>query len=147
MKKTLRELQLVYYAVYIGAIAAALLGYYILRSGLNIDPLSPAGTALSSVLIVYIIGSIPGSLWLFHKYNQKLQKEPEVSVRLSKYKKAAILRLTVIGLALLAGVIFYFILRSQSMIFCAGIAAIGLVFCKPSEVKIITDLQIEDPEA
>jgi hypothetical protein len=146
MKKTLRDLQLAYYAVYILAIMAALLGYYVLRAGVNIDPLSATGTALSSILIIYIIGSIPGSLWLFHRYSLKLQKEPDITIRLSKYKKAAFIRLAAIGIAFIAGVIFYYILRSQSMIFCAGIAAIGLFFCKPAEVKIISDLQIEEPE-
>lgn len=42
------------------------------------------------------------------------------------------------------GIIFFYVMRSQSMIFCAGIASIALVFCKPSEVKVITDLEITD---
>jgi hypothetical protein len=32
------------------------------------------------------------------------------------------------------------------MIFCAGIAAIGLFFCKPAEVKIISELKLEETE-
>lgn len=146
MKKILRELQFAYYTVYIAALTAALLGYYVLYNGVQIDPKSQLGISLSSALIIFIVGSVPVALGLFHRYTKKLQTEPDTTIKFAKYKKAALIRIAIIGLSLVAGVIFYYVLRSQSMIFCAGIAAIGLVFCKPAEIKIITDLQLEEPE-
>ena len=45
---------------------------------------------------------------------------------------------------LMLGVLFFYVMGSQSMIFCAGIAAIGLFFCKPSQAKISSELQIDE---
>ena len=38
----------------------------------------------------------------------------------------------------------FYVLGLQSMIFCAGISAIGVFFCKPAEVKIVAELELED---
>ena len=146
IQKILKTLQFIYYTIYITAILSAILGYYVLYSGLQIDSKSDAGITLSSILILFIIGSIPTALALFHRYTKELRAEPDMNIKLEKYKKASIIRLLVIGLGLVAGVLFFYVLHSQSMLFCAGIAAIGLVFCKLAEVKIITDLEIEETE-
>lgn len=71
---------------------------------------------------------------------------PSLHEKLALYEKGATIRILVIGSGFLLGVLFFFLMNSQSMIFSAGIAAIGLFFCKPAEVKIISELKIEDPE-
>lgn len=147
MQKLLKKLIRWYYAIYVAAIAVALVGFQLFRSGINIDPQSQEGIAISSILIVLIIGSIPATLSIFNRKTKKWSKLEDVRERLVLYEKASILRLQIIGLAFLLGVLFFFLMQSQSMLFCAGIAAIGLFFSKPAEVKIITDLQIEDPDS
>lgn len=144
MKKILRDISVAYYAFYILAILGALAGYYILRNGFTIDPQSQTGITFSSLLIVLIIGSVPISLAVFNKYTKKLALLNEESEKLQKYRKAAFIRIFVIGTGLVLGIIFFYVMQSQSMIFCAGIAAIGLFFCKPSESKIVSDLHLED---
>jgi hypothetical protein len=144
MKQTLRQLQIAYYSVYIAAIAAATSGFYILKSGFVINPLSQTGTILNTLLIIFIIGSVPLSLGYFNKLTKKWALLEDENQRLEKYRKFGILRITVIGLGLVLGVLFFYIMNSQSMIFCAGIAAIALFFCKPSEAKISTELNIEN---
>ncbi len=144
MKKTIRDLSIAYYAFYILAILGALAGYYILRNGFTINPQSQTGIALSTFLIVLIIGSVPLSLAVFNKYTKKLVQLTDESEKFQKYRKAALIRISVIGIGLVMGIIFFYVMQSQSMIFCAGIAAIGLFFCKPSESKIISDLQLEE---
>lgn len=146
MQKLLKTLNRWYYAIYVAAIVVALIGFQLFRSGINIDPQSPAGIAISSILIIFIIGSIPVTLSIFNKKTKKWSKLEDVHERLYLYEKASILRLQIIGSAFILGVLFFFLMQSQSMIFCAGIAAIGLFFSKPAEIKIITDLQIEDPD-
>lgn len=146
IEKVVKRLNLVYYLFYITALLVAAGGFQLFRSGIRIEPNSPAGIVLTSVLIIYIIGSIPLALSIFNKKTKKWAKLPSLLDKLSKYEKGATLRMLVIGSGFLLGVIFYFLMNSQSMLFCAGIAAIGLVFCKPAEVKIISELKIEDPE-
>lgn len=142
MKKTLRQLILAYYSVYIAAIAAATSGYYILKSGFTINPLSETGTAINTLLIILIIGSMPVTLAIFNKLTKKWVQLEDKNLRLEKYKKAGTIRIALIGLGLVLGVLFFYIMNSQSMLFCAGIAAIALFFCKPSEAKIATELDL-----
>ena len=70
----------------------------------------------------------------------------DVHEKLKLYEKAGVMRLAIVGSGFLLGVLFFFVLNSQSMIFCAGIAAIALFFSKPAEVKIISELKIEEPD-
>lgn len=144
MKKTLTKITIAYYVVYIAAVLAATAGYYILREGFSIDVQSQTGITLSSALIIFIIGSIPVTLGLFHRYLKKIVALEDVEIKLKKYEMASYLRLTIIGLGLIFGVLFFYILHSQSMLFCAGIAAIALFFCKPSKSKMINDIDIDE---
>lgn len=144
MKKTLRNITLAYYAVYVAAILAAISGYYFLRSGFSIDPQSQMGITVSSILILLIIGSIPVTLGLFNRFTKKWALLENRDLRIKKYQTASFVRLAIIGLGLVLGVIFFYIMNSQSMIFCAGIAAIALFFCKPSEVKMVSELNLDE---
>lgn len=144
MKQTLRQLVIAYYSVYIAAIAAATSGFYILKSGFTINPLSETGTAINTLLIILIIGSMPITLAIFNKLTKKWAQLEDKNLRLEKYKKAGTIRIAIVGLGLILGVLFFYIMNSQSMIFSAGIAAIALFFCKPSEAKISTELDLEN---
>lgn len=140
MKRTLRILLTAYYAVYAAAILAATSGYYILKSGFKIDPLTSEGTIINSIVILYIISTVPLALALFNKMTKKWALIQDENVQLEKYKTGAIYRILIIGTGLVLGVVFFYVMNSQSMIFCAGIAAVTLFFCKPSENKIMNDL-------
>lgn len=144
MKKTLRTLNIAYYAIYVAAVIAASTGYFILKSGITIDPQSQAGITISSVLIIFIIGSVPVTLGTFHRYCKKLAVLENQELKIQKYQSASLLRLVIIGTALFLGVLFFYIMHSQSMIFCAGIAAIALYFSKPTQGKLLTDLNIDE---
>lgn len=142
MKQTLRQLVIAYYSVYIAAIAAATSGFYILKSGFRINPLSQTGTIINTLLIIFIIGSVPLTLGYFNKLTKKWALLEDENQRLENYRKAGTIRIAIIGLGLVLGVLFFYIMNSQSMIFCAGIAAIALFFCKPTESKISSELGI-----
>ncbi len=146
IEKIVKRLNLVYYLFYLAALLAAAGGFQLFRSGIRIEPNSSAGIALTSLLIIYIIGSIPLALSIFNKKTKKWAEMPSLHEKLALYEKGATIRILVIGSGFLLGVLFFFLMNSQSMIFSAGIAAIGLFFCKPAEVKIISELKIEDPE-
>ena len=146
MKQVLKKLTLVYYLVYIAAILVALLGFQLVRSGVIIHSQSQAGIIISSILIISIIGSIPITLAVFNKKTKQWALMEDVPRKLALYSKASVIRIMIIGSGFLFGVLFFFLLNSQSMIFCAGISAIALFFCKPAEVKIISELQIEEPD-
>ena len=101
MKKTLTKLTIAYYVVYIAAVLAATAGYYILKEGVSIDAQSQTGITISSALIIFIIGSIPVTLGLFHRYSKKIATLEDVQIKVKKYEMASYLRLTIIGLGLI----------------------------------------------
>jgi hypothetical protein len=144
MKRTLRILLTAYYAVYAAAILAATSGYYILKSGYKIDPLTSEGTIINSIVILYIISTIPLALAIFNKMTKKWALIQDENEQLEKYRNGGIYRILIIGTGLVLGVVFFYVMNSQSMIFCAGIAAVALFFCKPSENKILNDLNRND---
>lgn len=144
MKKTLGYIRLTFYTVYAAAIILAFAGYYILKNGISIDPQSEIGVTLQSILILLIIGSIPLTLATFNRMTKKWAVIEDRELKILKYRQASIIRIIIIGLGLLLGVAFYYIMQSQSMLFSAGIAAIALFFCKPSESKIMIDLNLDE---
>lgn len=146
MKKVFKKLTLIYYLIYFATIAVAFLGFQLFKAGYSIDDKGQTGIAISSALIILIIGSIPLTLAIFNKQTKKWALIEDVQIKLRKYEKGGIIRLAIVGTGLLLGVFFFFIMNSQSMIFSAGIAAIALFFCKPAEVKIISELKLEESE-
>lgn len=146
MKKVFKKLTLIYYLIYIAILVVALVGFQLFKAGYTIDDKSQLGIAISSALIILIIGSIPLTLAVFNKRTKQWALIEDTQTKLRKYEKGAIIRLAIVGTGLLLGVFFFFIMNSQSMIFSAGIAAIALFFCKPAEVKIISELQLEETE-
>jgi len=148
MKKTLKKITQFYYYIYTATILSTVVGYmFTLNSNNHIDPLSPSGIALKSIVILYLLITIPLSLAGFHRMTLKWRKIEDEFLKLKEYQKGAILRLILIGIGLIGSIIVFFVLRTDiSLIYCFGIEAIALFFCKPSEGKIISDLKLEEKE-
>ena len=147
MEQIVRKINLIYYLVYTFTILATVIGYiFALKGASGLDVASSLSITISSLVILYIIISIPTALALFHRYTKKLILITDESEKLNKYASGAILRLLAVGIGLVISVIAFYILRTQSMIFCAGIAAISLFFCKPTEGKIIKELKLDETE-
>lgn len=144
MRKYLLQLTFTLITVYLTAILIAVLGFYYPEPRLHIDPLSENGVVLNSVLVLFIIGAIPLSLAFFNRMTKKWAIAEDKESRISSYTKGGIVRIVVIGLAMYAGIIFYYIMHSQSMLYSAGMAAVALVFCIPTKAKIITELRLEE---
>lgn len=129
-----------YYGAMILAVAAAGLCYYLFpKYGLYVDPYQKAGMAISYVVICYMLASVAGGLWWFNRKIKPLKKREDEG-RYEEYIRYAVIRLCIIGLGLVLAIVAYYLLKLQTMIYCAAISAVGLVFCKPQEGKIQLDL-------
>ncbi len=144
-----KSITVTYYVIYLLTILAVVAIFFMTYANVNIeriDALSPLGVKISTVYMIYLLTSIPLALYLFHIYTQKLRKETNEFIQFQKYKKASNIRLWVVGIGLVVGVLLVYLLRSQSMIFTAAMAAIALYFCKPSGIKMIRELDLDaDP--
>jgi hypothetical protein len=137
-----------YYLVYTSTILSTIIGYYLTMNRESTpDVKSELSITLSSMIIMYLIISIPATLALFHRNLKKWREIEDEFLKHKKYIAGAKLRLFVVGVGLVASVIGHFILfagtTNMSMIACAGISFIALFFCKPSASKVASELEIE----
>ncbi len=151
IERIVRQINQIYYLVYTGTILSTIIGYYLTMDRENTtDIKSNFSITLSSLIILYIMISIPAALALFHRSLKKWKQIEDPFLKGKKYIGGAQLRLLVVGLGLIFSVIGHFILyvntSNMSMIFCAGIAAIALFFCKPSVNKVANELDIEEED-
>lgn len=147
MERIIRKINLAYYMIYSLFIVTTVIGYVITMNRENtVDVKSQLSITMSSIVILYMIISIPGALALFHRYTKKISKIEDKFTKINKYTAAATWRLLAIGFGLILSVIAFYILRTESMIFSAGIAAIALFFCKPTAAKIASELELEESE-
>ncbi|MDR3653336.1 MAG: hypothetical protein P4L34_10270 [Paludibacter sp.] len=147
MERIVKRINLAYYLIYTITILATIVGYIFTSMNENtVDVKSQLSINLSSFVILYILVSIPAALSIFHKKTKKWAEIEDNYMKFEKYAIGATWRLLAIGFGLVFSVVAFYIIRTESMIFCAGIAAIALLFCKPTEGKIISDLKLEDSE-
>ena len=148
INRIVRQINQAYYLVYTGTILSTIIGYYLtMNKQGSIDSKNNFNITLSSIVIMYILVSIPAALALFHKSLKQWRTIEDEFAKTKKYIYGAQVRLFVVGTGLIVSVISHFILyantTNMSMIFCALIAAIALFFCKPSVNKVANELQIE----
>jgi hypothetical protein len=146
MKDIINKVTLIYYSIYTSIILLAVFIFLKKDNPGLIDSKSTLGIALSEIVIFYMLLSIPLSLSIFYRMTKKWRLIEDEKLKFSKYQKGATLRLLVIGFGLIISIVVFYLLRDVSLIFCSGIAAIALIFCKPSEAKIIADLKLEETE-
>jgi len=149
MERIVKQLTQVYYYVYTATILTTITGYMITMNNYNpVAMTSPLGIALKSILIFYMLISIPLALGGFHYMSKKWISIEDEKLKFEAYKKGAIVRLLLIGIGLIGSIIVFFILKTDvSIIYCAGILAIILLFfCKPTQSKMISELKLEEKE-
>ena len=148
MDRLLKQISQTYYYIYTATILITVTGYVLTMNDFNSIPMnSPTGIALKSIVIFYMIISIPLGLSSFSKQTKKCLEIDDEKIKFQAYKKAAYQRLILVGSGLIFSIIVFFLLRDVSLIFCAGISAIILLFfCKPTEAKISSDLNMDESD-
>ena len=147
MERIIKNINLVYYLLYMTTVVAAVIIFFLTFSNTRevyIDEKSKTGIIISSVYILYLLISIPYALWSFHKKTKKWQLIKDQYVKFTEYEKGSKIRLWIIGFALIAGIVLVYLMHSKSMIFCAAIAAIALYFTKPTVNKMIAELRLDE---
>lgn len=147
MEKTVKKIAQVYYYIYTATILSTIVGYMTTMN--NYDPIpmnGPLGIILKSVVILYTIISIPLALAGFHRKTKKIMAIEDEREKFKAYQKSATIRLLLVGIGLIGSIIVFFLIRTDaSLIYCAGISAIILLFfCKPTENKMINDLKLDE---
>jgi|ERR1035437_2416230 DMSO reductase anchor subunit len=147
MERIVKKINLSYYLIYTLTILSTIVGYIITQTReTTIDVKSPLSITLSSIVIIYIIISIPAALAIFNRNIKKYISIEEDYKKMEKYTSAATWRILAVGFGLVLSVVVFYIIRTESMIFCAGISALALIICKPTPGKINSDLKLDEPK-
>ena len=130
-----------YYISLLLAVIAAMIGYHLVyHKGIFFEGDSPISTTYYTIVLWYVIISLPLSLKGFSLGVQRLKKLPDDGTREYYYKTYAIIRLIIITLGLVASILGFYIFQVKHLFWVAGICIIGLIFSKPTEKRINTDL-------
>ena len=147
-KNIIKSLNLYYYGVLILTLISGTLAYFLIMKDmiLPIDPMSQLGQILQYVIIFDALLTIPTGLYLCKRQCTKLAELADEEQKLLGYKKAATLRILLVGNTMIFGIaVFYLMGAYQSMLWITAVSAIGWYFTKPSEGKLQAELQPKDP--
>ena len=147
-QKIIRTLNVYYYGIMALTLLAGTLAYFLIMKDYvqPIDALSTLGQAIQYVVIFDALVTIPLGLYLCKKQCTKLSTLDNEEEKLQGYKKAASLRILLVGNTMVFAIAAFYLMGAyQSMLWVAAVSAIGWYFTKPSERKMELELQPKDP--
>ena len=147
-QKIIRTLNVYYYGIMALTLLAGTLAYFLIMKDYvqPIDSLSTLGQAIQYIVIFDALITIPLGLYLCKKQCTKLSTLDNHEEQLLGYKKAASLRILLVGNTMVFAIAAFYLMGAyQSMLWVAAVAAIGWYFSKPSERKMELELQPKDP--
>ena len=147
-QKIIRTLNVYYYGIMALTLLAGTLAYFLIMKDYvqPIDSLSTLGQAIQYVVIFDALVTIPLGLYLCKKQCTKLSVLDNEEEKLQGYKKAASLRVLLVGNTMVFAIAAFYLMGAyQSMLWVAAVSAIGWYFTKPSERKMELELQPKDP--
>ena len=147
-QKIIRTLNVYYYGIMALTLLAGTLAYFLIMKDYvqPIDSLSTLGQAIQYIVIFDALITIPLGLYLCKKQCTKLSTLDNHEEQLLGYKKAASLRILLVGNTMVFAIVAFYLMGAyQSMLWVAAVAAIGWYFSKPSERKMELELQPKDP--
>lgn len=121
-------------------IALALVSGFLVGKFTVMDRASETAIALQSFVFMLLMVSLPLVLWWFHRRCSKLGSFHSVEQRVVVYKRLILIRFIVVDLNIVLNAILFFLFADKSFFMCAAIAAIFLLFCRPSIGNIEKDL-------
>jgi hypothetical protein len=138
--RILRFSQRGYYLSFLLVVVAVFAGYFSSRF-IHLDKSSESGIAVQSLVFLLLLGSLPGILWWYHRTVKRIGEHRE-DEKENRYKRLVALRLLVVDFNIVLNILLFFLFTDKSFFMCAAIAAIVLLFCRPNEHNIESELGI-----
>ncbi|MDR2841159.1 MAG: hypothetical protein LBV75_07900 [Paludibacter sp.] len=143
MKRLLFDLNLYYYFFIVLGIASAALGYFLISLEINLPIAFGIGQILEYALPIIVVLIIITTYLLVLICPIYWRNKYGDSIRLRKYRKIALLRITLLGIALMVCAAMYFIMWSSQLILAAvALDALALILCRPNAGRIINTLKL-----
>jgi hypothetical protein len=147
-----KKLAIFYYAVYFFAVVLVMFGYVCSKNELFITN-ELFVDIFKSIIIIYMLISIPLALRLFSRKIKEIAQIDNQEEKFLKYLRISKMRILLISITFLVGISAFYILKKTDItkpmfdfLYIAAIGAVALVFCKPAENKILSDIMNEKTE-
>ena len=145
MEKKVKTLQFIYYFFLVTMVVLAAVLWKAGAQVQQIDPNSTEGLIMQYLLIGYVLASVPLSLYLFKKKCDKIRLVEDEQTKWQQYFIWSTIRMSAIATGVLFGILLFYSLGGhRPMIWCAAVAAVALVFCKPTKEKAQAELHNPD---
>ena len=151
------KLNLWYYGFFGVYILTILVFGFLLKDRWLLNALEQPGSTIQTIVILYMIISIPGALYGFKRMMKRVSQVQNPVEQERQYYHWAVLRLTLIALGGVFAIAAFYVLymesadgrwvHNQSMLWCAAVSILSQYFCKPTEKKIyleMNDVREED---
>lgn len=144
MRDAVNKISIVYYLIYTATIILTIIGFFLNQNNIGFNtPKTEIVNILTYCIISFTSLGLVLSFVFFEVNKKKWRKLEDNKTMFEKYKKGAILKLILIGTSLLTGIIIYYLALSVTILYCIAFSAIALIYSKPSESKIISDLKLK----
>lgn len=118
-----------------------LIGYIIAKQGtININQKSTV--MLKTLIILYVLISIPLILKIFSDRLKKIATYTEQDIKIKKYIKFSRIRIFVILVGLISALMLFFIRQVSDMLYIVGIETIVLFLCIPTKSRITQEMAV-----
>lgn len=132
MKKTYLVV-VTYYVMLVLAGISAVIGYNLfLKQGISIED-QAVKQGIYTFLLIYTIITLPLALKLYNIGEKRIKAIEDKALKNKRTLQYGIAKVLVIGLGLVINILFFYLLKERSLIYLAGISAIGLYLAKPKK--------------
>lgn len=147
--KIIKHLNFYYYGILLLTIISATTSYFLLMKDIvpPIEPLSKWGQIIQYVIIFDVLVCVPCGLWLHKLACKRLAKVEDEAAQLAGYQRSAARRIVLVGHGMIFAIAAFYLMGAyMSMIWIAGISAIGWYFTKPTEKKLYLELHPQEEQ-
>jgi|GEM_PF-3202685 len=145
VNKSYKKINLIFIAAYFSILLMITVGYFFGNKNGLLDAQSAQAITLTSIYYIFMLASIPLSLYLFHKKTKQWAAIADEVQRIKKYEYGAIWRVVGVWASGFFGTIIqFFLFNSTSIIFCISISVVALLFCKTNTRTIFSELNFKE---
>lgn len=144
LNKSYRKINIIFIAAYFSILAMIIVGYFFGNKNGIWDIQSNEAIIFTSFYYVFLLVTVPLSLYLFNKKTKQWAALREESEKLKKYERGAIWRVAGVWASGFIGtIIYFFLINSTSIIFCLSVSIVVLLFCKTNMRTMYSELNFE----
>ncbi|PID94638.1 MAG: hypothetical protein CSA89_01005 [Bacteroidales bacterium] len=138
----IHRMQVIKFVIGVVLVAVVSVLLFFTKSMLVVAPSQSVVDIVKTILLLYILISIPVSLKIVGVVMKKNSNFATLEVCVRKYTTVSAIRLCLLLFGLLGGVVCYILFYMQDMLYLIGIEVVALLFCLPTYGRVEQEMAI-----